>query len=92
MKMKKMSLQELDADDVPETMTVDIDEDEVKRLKVGQKLELLVKGTVGMLQVPPDGVSGGNPAMMGIKVSSKKLRGLSQVDEMLNEDEDEEDG
>ena len=71
-----LHLTELDEDFNPrEAMEIDISDEEVKKLTIGQKIEVVIKGSVGMLQVPPDGSSESNPATLGIRVDSKAVKG-----------------
>ena len=89
--MPVLGLREMGDDDKPrETMTVEISEEEVAKLKIGQAVEVNIKGSVGMLQVPPDGVSEGDPPLLGIRVSSKSVRGKNEFEDLFA-DEDEED-
>ena len=93
--MANMMIKELDEDDIlSETMTVEIAPSKVKRLQIGQRIEITVKGTVGMLQVPPGGPGSGSPSMLGIRVIRKTIRGLNQIDSILDDvaDEEEDDG
>lgn len=85
-----------DAEDAPpkETITLDVTEQQVKQFKVGQKVTVTVKGTVGHLSVPRyDNPTPDNPPTMGIKVDSKTINGKStqqQGIEDLATDNDEE--
>jgi hypothetical protein len=74
--------------DHTETLTVDLDEDQIKQLRIGEKITLTVKGSVGMLQVPPEGTSENDPPILGIRVTSKSVEG-SNVFADLVEDNDE---
>ena len=89
--MAHLSIAELDGDSKPrEAMEVDISDEEVKKLTIGQKVEVVIRGSVGMLQVPPDGSSENNPASLGIRVDSKTVKGKNAFED-LAEDKDEED-
>ncbi len=76
--------------DIPETIVLDLTDDEVKTFKVGQKVVVTIKGSVGMLSVPPQGSSKEMPADMGIRITDQSIKGLNEFAE-LAEDEDEED-
>ena len=71
-----------------EILTVDISEEDVKQLKIGEKIELLVKGSIGMLQIPPDGTSKDNPPRMWIRVESKTVKGLNVFAKLAQDNED----
>ena len=71
-----------------EAMEIDISDEEVKKLVIGQKIEVTIKGSVGMLQVPPDGSSEGNPATLGIRVDSKTVKGKNAFEELAEEEDD----
>lgn len=84
-------------DDEVETLSVDISEKDVKKLKVGQGIELKVLGIVGRLEVDPRGE--GEPRM-SMKVDSKSIKivsddqtkgiqSLAKDDDDDNDDEDE---
>ena len=74
--------------DVPETVTLDMSDEEIGKLRIGQKIEIIIKGSVGMLQVPPQGSSVEDPALMGIRMTSKTVKRSNEFAE-LAEDEDE---
>lgn len=74
----------------PETVTLDLSDEEVKKFRVGQKIEITIRGSVGMLQVPPQGSSDEDPAMMGVRMTGKVIKGFNEFAE-LAEDEGEED-
>ena len=76
--------------DTPETIVLDLTDDEVKTFKVGQKVVVTIKGSVGMLSVPPQGSSKEVPADMGIRITDRSIKGLNEFAE-LAEDADEED-
>lgn len=93
--MPMMSIGEMpdEGKEFKETMTVDVDEKQISKFKIGDKVTMVVKGTVGMLQVPRDGEpSKSDPPMMGIKVDSKKINGMTveeaQMDDLANDDEE----
>jgi hypothetical protein len=75
--------------DTPETIVLDLTDAEVKKFKVGQKITVTIKGSVGMLSVPPQGSSKDFPAEMGIRMTDKTIRG-SNVFAELSEDHEEE--
>ncbi len=86
--MPSFHLGEMGEDDkFREAMEIDISDEQVGALKIGQKIEVIIKGSVGMLQVPPDGSSEGNPATLGIRVDSKTIK-EKNVFEELSEDEE----
>ena len=43
----------VEGSDTPETVVLDLTDDEVKKFKIGQKVTITIKGSVGMLSVPP---------------------------------------
>ena len=87
--MSLHSLMEMGTDgDDTETLTVDLTSSQIKKLRIGEKITLTVKGSVGMLQVPPEGTSEHAPPILGIRVSSKTIIG-SNVFADLAEDDDE---
>ena len=73
--------------DRPETIVLDLTDKEIKEFKVGEKVTITIKGSVGMLRVPPEGSSEEFPAEMGIRMTSKEIEG-SNVFAKLAEDED----
>ena len=79
-----------DGSNIPETITVEITNSDVKNLNVGQKVEVLVKGSVGMLQIPPEGPSKERPALVGVRVTDKEVKGLNQFAKMVEDDEKDE--
>lgn len=79
-----------DGSDSPETITLDLSDEEIKKLRIGQKVKITIKGSVGMLQVPPNGSSSDDPALMGIRMTSKDIQGFNAFAE-LAEDAEEED-
>ncbi len=87
--MPKVKMHEVDEEGKrQEAMVLDISEADVKQLKIGQKIEVMIEGSVGMLSVPPDGVSKDMPPELGLRVSSKKVKGLNEFAD-LAEDEGE---
>jgi len=74
----------------PVTVTLDLSDEEIKKFKIGQKIEVTIRGSVGMLQVPPQGSSDEDPAIMGIRMTGQKIKRFNEFAE-LAEDEDEED-
>lgn len=76
--------------DRPETITLDLTDEEVKAFNIGQKVVVTIKGSVGMLSVPPQGSSKEVPADMGIRITDRSIKGLNVFAE-LAEDESEED-
>ena len=86
--MPRVRVRELDEEGKPqEAMLVDVSEKDVKKLKIGEKVEVTIAGTVGMLSVPPDGVDEFSSAELGIKVKSKKIEGSNEFAD-LAEDKD----
>jgi len=80
--------------DTPETIVLDLTDKEVQAFKIGQKVVVTIKGSVGMLNVPPQGSSEGAPAEMGIRITDQSIKGLSVFAELAedgDEDEAEED-
>ncbi len=76
--------------DHTETIVMDLSDEEVKKFKIGQLITVTIKGSVGMLSVPPQGSSKEFPSEMGIRITSKGIVG-SNVFAELSEDDDEED-
>ena len=76
--------------DHPETIVLDLTDEEVKAFKIGQKIVVTIKGSVGMLNVPPQGSSEDMPAELGIRITDQSIKGLNAFAE-LAEDEDEAD-
>lgn len=76
--------------DHPETILLDLTDEEVKKFKIGQKIVVTIKGSVGMLSVPPQGSSKDMPADMGIRITDRSIKGLNVFAE-LAENGDEED-
>ena len=75
--------------DVPETITLDMTDEEIGKLRIGQKIEIVIKGSVGMLQVPPQGSSADDPALMGIRMTSKTINRSNEFAELAEENDDE---
>lgn len=75
--------------DHPETIVLDLSDEEIKRFKVGQKVTITIKGSVGMLQVPPQGSSKEFPAEMGVRMVDKKIVGSNVFAELAEDDEEE---
>lgn len=85
--MPKLKIHEVDEDGKhQEAMVVDVSEADVKKLKVGEKVEVKISGTVGMLSVPPDGVDESSSAELGIKVKSKKVTGSNEFADLAEDD------
>lgn len=80
----------VEGSDHPETIVLDLTDEEVKSFKIGQKIVVTIKGSVGMLSVPPEGSSKELPADMGIRITDRSIKGLNVFAE-LAEDADEED-
>ena len=75
--------------DKPEVVVLDLTDEEIKKFKVGEKITVTIKGSVGMLEVPPDGSSEEFPAIMGVRMTSKKIVGSNEFAELAaDEDED----
>lgn len=74
--------------DRPEVVVLDLSDEEIKKFRVGQKIVITIKGSVGMLQVPPGGSSNEFPAEMGVRMTDKKIVGSNEFAE-LAEDDDE---
>lgn len=56
---------------MPDIEILDVSESDIKKLKIGQYVEIKICGWVGKLSVPPDG--DGNPSL-GIKVDTREVR------------------
>lgn len=84
-----LHLKELhEGSDQPETVVLDITDAEVKKFNVGQKITITIEGSVGMLNVPPEGSSKEFPAEIGVRMTSKKIEGHNAFAK-LAEDDDE---
>lgn len=89
--MPHMTIGELGDDGkLKEALTIEVSESEVKEFRVGQVITVTIKGSVGMLQVPPDGTTDADPPLLGIRVDSKSIKG-SNVFAELSADDDEDD-
>ena len=73
-----------------ETVVLDLSDEEIKRFRVGQKITITIKGSVGMLRVPPEGSSEEYPAEMGVRMTSKKIAGSNEFAELAEDAEEEE--
>ncbi len=80
----------VEGSDSPETIVLDLSDEEVKQFKIGQKIVVTIKGSVGMLSVPPQGSSKDVPADIGIRITDRSIRKTNVFAE-LAEDADEED-
>ena len=77
--------------DTPETIILDMSDESIKKLRVGQKVEIVIKGSVGMLRVPPEGSSEEFPSEMGIRMTSKTIKGFNEFAELAEDAEEEDD-
>ena len=80
-----------EGDDTPprEAMVVDVPTDKIKDFRIGQEITMTVKGSVGMMSVPPDGLQEGEQPEMGIRVTSKTIEGMNAFEELaMDKDED----
>ena len=75
-----------------EALEIDLTDEQVGNLKVGQKIVVTIKGSVGMIGVPPEGSSKHSPAFLGIRVGSKEVKGTNMFEELAADDEEEEEG
>ena len=82
----------VEGSDTPETIILDMSDEEIGKLRVGQKVEIVIKGSVGMLRVPPEGSSEEFPAEMGIRMTSKTIKGFNEFAELAEDAEEDEDG
>lgn len=88
--MPHMPISELDdKGNLKEAITVEITEEEIKELRIGQKIEVTITGSVGMLQVPSDGSSKEEPPLLGIRVTGKKVEGLNAFAELARDDDED---
>ena len=71
-----------------EAMVIDVPEDEIKNFRIGQEITMTVRGSVGMMSVPPDGLRKDELPEMGIRVASKKIVGMNAF-ESLSQDVEE---
>ena len=74
--------------DAPETIVLDLTDEEVQAFKIGQKIVVTIKGSVGMLNVPPQGSSEDSPAEMGIRITDRGIKGLNEFAELAEDEED----
>ena len=72
----------------PETVVLDLSDEEIKRFRIGQKVTVTIKGSVGMLSVPPEGTSKDFPAEMGIRMTDKRIVGSNEFAELAEDDEE----
>lgn len=77
--------------DSPEIVTLDMSDEEIGKLRIGQKVEIVIKGSVGLLQVPPQGSSADDPALMGVRMTSKTIKGFNEFAELAEDAEEDED-
>ena len=90
--MPKISLGEMaDDSDKVETIMLDLSDEEVKNFKIGEKVVVTIEGSVGMLSVPPGGSSDDMPGDMGIRISSRKIKGINEFAELSEADDEDED-
>lgn len=82
-KMKEMK------DSSAETLTLDITEDMVKKLNIGEKVEIILKGSIGMLQVPPEGTTEFDGPMLGLRLTSKKIIPSNKFADLASDDDDD---
>ncbi|MFQ5741986.1 MAG: hypothetical protein ACE5HV_00175 [Acidobacteriota bacterium] len=73
----------------PEAIVLELSDEEIKKFKVGQKVTVTIQGSVGMLQVPPDGSSEEFPAEMGVRMTDKKIVGSNEFAELSEDGEEE---
>lgn len=87
--MPEIGIKELDSDgEFQETLTIDLTPEVISDFRIGQKIEVTIKGSVGMLSVPPDGASEDFPPDMGIRVESKSIKLLDEFADLIDDDED----
>ena len=75
--------------ETPKVVTLDLDIEFLKRLKIGQEISILLKGVVRSLHTPPDLPDESNPASFSIRITKQTIQGLNDFG-LLVEDEDEE--
>lgn len=75
--------------DHTETIVMDLTDEEVKKFKIGEKIVITIKGSVGMLSVPPEGSSEDSPAEMGVRMTSKEIVGSNVFAELAEEDSED---
>ncbi len=71
-----------------ETIVLDLSDKEVKKFKIGEKIVITIKGSVGMLSVPPQGSSKEFPSEMGIRMESKSIQGSNEFAELAEDGDD----
>lgn len=67
-------------------IVLDVSDKEIKKFKIGEKVTVIIKGSVGMLSVPPKGSSEHFPAEIGIRMTSKKIEGSNVFTELAEDD------
>ena len=88
--MPHVKVGELDSDSkFREAMEFDVTDEQVKSFTIGEKVEVIIKGSVGLLQVPPDGSSKMFPSSLGLRVTSKKIVSQNAFEKLAEEDEDD---
>lgn len=75
--------------DRPETIVLDLTDKEVKEFRVGQKITITIEGSVGMLQVPPQGSSAEMPAELGVRITKRSIVGSNAFAELAEDEEDD---
>lgn len=89
--MPHLNLGELhEGSEHPETIVLELTDEEIVKFRVGQKIEITIRGSVGLLSVPPQGSSEEEPAELGVRITDRKIKSFNEFAE-LAEDEDEED-
>lgn len=74
--------------DRPETVVLDLTDKEIKKFNVGEKVTVTIEGSVGMLEIPPQGSSKEFPAIMGVRMTSKKIAGSNEFAKLAEDDDD----
>lgn len=84
MPMGCLEVCEIDGEDNVKTTSVDIDQNQVKEFKIGDEVEITIRGLVGMLEIPPHMFGKGEEgeeaqkerSTMGLRVASRTIRKL----------------
>lgn len=87
--MPKMEIAGVGDDDSKQAFSLDIDEETIQKLRLGEKISLSVEGSVGLLEIPPDGLREGEKPMLGVRVDSVKVEGSNEFADLAGDEEDD---
>lgn len=74
----------------PENVTIDVTEAQISKYKVGQKIEMVIKGTVQEIRMPSTIDSKWDKPSIRIEVNSKDVKGNNEYEKMAMDDERDE--